>query len=789
MGVSKVIYNTENGAEVLMDLTGDTVTPDKLARGATAHGADGNLITGTATEVNVVQTTGSSTTDVMSQAAVTNEVGKLSKEIVDQRSQIDSKQPMGNYLTEIPDEYITKDELEAKFVEGVKISPLFVSSIEECTDTTKLYVLPDGFIYAYMYQEGSAGIAYTNQIPISTDKDGNIYNGTGYNNRNRINSSGAVVAYTNYPCSVTGFIPVKQGDVVRFQDAVLQRGCMQSGSCNTWFYDASKKPLFCTTVYNASGWETRFNVDTKFDEDNIMTQFTVDSTNGATISYIPNIAYIRFSLHNDCTEDSIITVNEEIKETIIEGGYQWVNTGREFGTVTVEVVENVDSMTDTTKKYINAETGTLWAYYGKYIEATAGYYEGWYDTGIVYNGSDAETLSALETRVTKTESDIVSLQTEVKNLKENGVETVTTDIPSYWKEAVDALEDTILAQLDEGGIDSFGFVWGADIHGKNGYKNSSNGAGTSVTKNIGHVSQYATDKYDLPFVMFSGDIMSQASHSAESNVHDEHEAMWEIFAPIDKEKILLEKGNHDGAYGASVDGVYYLYNIGGKEVYNNLFRRQALDRTRVFGGDGSYFYVDTPKMRVIMLNGHTDGDGSVDANGYAVYNSMKHSVYGTEQLQWLADVALNVPEGTRIILSAHQPLNYSRDGASLVGLLNAYNNKTTYSNSINLETDYWGSGVTSEYNISTVSADFTNAKGKVVAYFNGHIHKDSLDTTSYSFVTASITTAGADVRDTNPVERVAGTATETALDIVIITKDKIYFNRLGAGANREADIK
>lgn len=85
MGVSKVIYNTENGAEVIMDLTGDTVTPDKLARGVTAHGANGNLITGTATEVNIVQTTGTSTTDVMSQAAVTQVADNLSKEIVDQR--------------------------------------------------------------------------------------------------------------------------------------------------------------------------------------------------------------------------------------------------------------------------------------------------------------------------------------------------------------------------------------------------------------------------------------------------------------------------------------------------------------------------------------------------------------------------------------------------------------------------------------------------------------------------------------------------------------------------------
>lgn len=42
MAVSKVIYD----GEVLMDLTGDTIQPDKLLTGYTAHGADGEAITG-----------------------------------------------------------------------------------------------------------------------------------------------------------------------------------------------------------------------------------------------------------------------------------------------------------------------------------------------------------------------------------------------------------------------------------------------------------------------------------------------------------------------------------------------------------------------------------------------------------------------------------------------------------------------------------------------------------------------------------------------------------------------
>ena len=40
---SKVIFN----GDVLMDLTADTVTADKLLKGITAHGKDGAPVTGT----------------------------------------------------------------------------------------------------------------------------------------------------------------------------------------------------------------------------------------------------------------------------------------------------------------------------------------------------------------------------------------------------------------------------------------------------------------------------------------------------------------------------------------------------------------------------------------------------------------------------------------------------------------------------------------------------------------------------------------------------------------------
>lgn len=57
MAVNKVVINTENGAQTLIDLTGDTVKPETLAKGVTAHDASGKQIVGTHTDPTPVYET------------------------------------------------------------------------------------------------------------------------------------------------------------------------------------------------------------------------------------------------------------------------------------------------------------------------------------------------------------------------------------------------------------------------------------------------------------------------------------------------------------------------------------------------------------------------------------------------------------------------------------------------------------------------------------------------------------------------------------------------------------
>lgn len=54
MGRSKIVY----AGDTLLDLTEDTVTPETLLKGKTAHNAAGELITGVYEPVNIKQYTG-----------------------------------------------------------------------------------------------------------------------------------------------------------------------------------------------------------------------------------------------------------------------------------------------------------------------------------------------------------------------------------------------------------------------------------------------------------------------------------------------------------------------------------------------------------------------------------------------------------------------------------------------------------------------------------------------------------------------------------------------------------
>ena len=188
-----------------------------------------------------------------------------------------------------------------------RIIPEYVNSIEECTDKTKVYVLPDGYIYGYLTEQNQ-------EVFVDVLKD------VGFSERKRINSSGVVVDYTTTESDVTGYIPAKVGDVIRLRNIVMP-GVYTEGTywniVSTYRADKTfikMQYLFASDV--AGGFPT-----TLADEDGNLEQFTITS------DFTKDDAEVAFILIDakDITKDSKIYVNSTLVHVDT-----FANTGHAF---------------------------------------------------------------------------------------------------------------------------------------------------------------------------------------------------------------------------------------------------------------------------------------------------------------------------------------------------------------------------------------------------------------------------------------------------------------------------
>lgn len=732
-------YNTTTGetyyAEYGRYSTGVTLNPSTNTITATTFKGKltGNADTATkATQDasgNVIADTYETKEDVTTKLAeVNNQISQLSNGKVDKTSIVQSS---GDSEYQVMSQKAVTDLVaDALNNAGGNVEYETVNSVGEMTDTTKQYVLSTtGTVWVY------------GKVTTETEPPNKFVPSAATLNARLSSSSGSVtVTDTGKGSFVTDFIAVSSMDTINPYNIRLNFEVARDEDNKVVFYDSSKSRIGANTFGGVDIGYTTANGETVFNT-KIVHENTTTPTSWA------DVAYVRFQIYVKPRGTSITS-------------------------------SDVENLTIT----FDHEGGTE-------IE------NAWYDTGLSASvAGDGGNYVKLAVQVNQNSADISEMRQRVTLLESdisNGSSTVS--IPDYWKEHVDSKSVTVKG-LQNSGISAFQFVWFSDMHGANGLNNagySQPNAGTSRTSNLGRVAQYITEKYDVPLVAISGDVMSQSSHNEEQAVWDEYTAIHNILSPIDSEKLIMVKGNHDGSWGsASVDGttVYYMKNIGTKQIYNALYRKQAEDRHRVFGPDGTYFYVDMPqRIRFYMLNSQTEGDNSVDENGYANYNAQKNAIFGQTQIDWFANSLNTVPEGWGVVVMAHTQLTLGADGPVVSGIMDAYNNRTTFSKSVSISGNYWGTNVTdTTYKSVSVNVDFSDAKGEIIAYFHGHNHKDIVDTASYTFPRIVITTSGGDVRDSDPVTRVPGTATETVLDLVTIDRDAkiIYCTRFGAGYDR-----
>lgn len=188
----------------------------------------------------------------------------------------------------------------------------------------------------------------------------------------------------------------------------------------------------------------------------------------------------------------------------------------------------------------------------------------------------------------------------------------------------------------------------------------------------------------------------------------------------------------------------------------------------------------TTKIRYIVLNSFwSQWQGNEEGYVYNIQHSFfnAHS-FGSRQLHWFAEEALDMPEGYGAVIVTHfSPA--TKDFEISKGIVDAFSSQTTYKGK------YKG---VEDWQSVNIAVNYENASGEIIAVFQGHNHTDATYDYFEHVPCINMTTTGAygDVRDENAEERIKGTSSEFAVDVVTIdrTARKIYLTRLGAGADR-----
>ena len=202
-----------------------------------------------------------------------------------------------------------------------QLKPEFANDISECTDTTKLYVLPDGYIYAYMNKE-NVSLAANKFVP-----------STATLNSRMSGSSGSVSAIDASKGSfVTDYIAVSGLEKVTPYNVRFNWALPFSEDNKVVFYNSSKTRIGNALFANMAG-----NSNTTISNNETVVDLKIGRDGEATnVSDYAEVAYVRFQafvkpIGTEITSADIanckITFDAENEITNIVG---FQNTGNAF---------------------------------------------------------------------------------------------------------------------------------------------------------------------------------------------------------------------------------------------------------------------------------------------------------------------------------------------------------------------------------------------------------------------------------------------------------------------------
>lgn len=350
MAVNKVVYD----GNTLIDLTADTVTAEALAEGETAHDASGKAITGTMTAVQYGKA--QSLSDTQKEQARSNIGAISSDDVYIAKIKTPAEEYAAQYQVmvngasigtiDVPKSEVSAEEFSKLSAEVDAIgtqeeivqqviaalgTPVFGTVDAEKNITLKADALADG-TYTVFYEDAEgnkttigtltakAGPKYTNLLPLAIGSDGKPYNGgKGWKAGTRLNSSGAESTSSATEIEVTGFIPVKNGDVIYLSGITMNNGTY-ANQTYMWLYDSSfTKMNGRYRLFSQWSTETMNTLKSQglidMDENGNITKLTVQNNvfyTGSDLADLANAAYFRISCEH-IDDNSIITVNEPIE--------------------------------------------------------------------------------------------------------------------------------------------------------------------------------------------------------------------------------------------------------------------------------------------------------------------------------------------------------------------------------------------------------------------------------------------------------------------------------------------
>ena len=225
-----------------------------------------------------------------------------------------------NFAWDIPSPILAEDVKKYPTIRGSS-----VNGIDQiCRWLRQRLVTVDAWINALPAQETpnvpdvpvepEQPVEMVNQVPISTDTDGSIFNGTGYKDGVRLSSSGGISGTAQNGSVTTGFIPFTPGSTIRIKGALFF-GLYDTvgGHYYINFYDANKSFKVAVT----EGEVTNNNgscFESSYDEVSGVT--TIKLLKGVPSNYGQDIdasSFFRINAYGKGA-DLIITVNQEITE-------------------------------------------------------------------------------------------------------------------------------------------------------------------------------------------------------------------------------------------------------------------------------------------------------------------------------------------------------------------------------------------------------------------------------------------------------------------------------------------